>query len=186
MAIGSPAADAIQLPAALKSSSQVSSVPLDMLRVQDLSMADVRLPAPSLDGGLLAAIYNHLKDRSSDELLAILLREGLDKWSPEALAVARQLLRERAAGQAAEPTPSTPIFVPPRSLGAAMIQFLVELGFLMIAVLLGVGLAWALTQWTGELFTGVCFGLPVGLGVGGVLRRLLRGCFRCGEVCYSE
>jgi hypothetical protein len=158
--------------------TKISELPLGNLHASTFPLLDVQLPVAPLDRALLAAIQDHFKDRPSDDLLAILIAEGLEEWSPEALAAARYLLRERAAGRLPEPNPPQVIVVPPRSFRTRVVQFLVELGLLTIALALGVGLAWALTRWSGDVFTGVCFGLPLGLTAGGVLRRLLLGVFR--------
>src|SRR5262249_14973230 len=66
------------------------------------SLLGIGSDAP-LDPHLGAGILDNLKREPSDQLRAMLDPSSADKWSPEALQVARLLLDERAKGLVPEP-----------------------------------------------------------------------------------
>ncbi len=68
----------------------------------------------TLDSDLIDTIKMHFARKSSAQLLEIVIPNDDERWSPEAIAAANQLLHERRAGQAEEP--ATPEEEPPQAV----------------------------------------------------------------------
>jgi len=78
-----------------------------------------------MDPRLRAAIKAHFGRKSSAILQGIALAANNDRWSPEAIAAAKHVLRERTAGRASEPlVPEPDPPAPPTPPDAYSVGFL--------------------------------------------------------------
>lgn len=118
----------------------------------------------SLDREQIDAIKAHFLRQFSTKLRTILESNDEKTWSPEAFAAAREILDDRAAGRAAEPTEAPPELMPLRS------RHTVESIALTAGLILsGVPLGWLFLQGGSSYLEGVAPGndepRPFGSGI---------------------